>query len=65
MIDYALMYLEHHLSGTYLLVGPIIGTVTKSSVRILVETDHPTTISLNVFLVDELETDGRFVKSEV
>lgn len=46
--------------GVKAIVGPIIGLVSQTSARILIEVNIPTTLTFNVFHVDELTTDGRF-----
>ncbi len=46
-------------------VGPILGIVTSTSVRILVETDKTANISFNLFLVDEISKEGKYVLTEV
>lgn len=48
-----------------LIIGPLLGLVTQTSVRILVETDSDTELSINFFLVDELHTEARFIYEEV
>ena len=51
--------------GVTLIVGPLLGTISSNSVRVMIETDIDTTITLNIFHADEIIPDGRFLNSEV
>jgi hypothetical protein len=51
--------------GVTPLVGPVIGLVTQTSAKILVETDAITTISFNVFIIDGIAQAGQYLKIEV
>ena len=43
-----------------LTVGPVVGLISQSSVRILVETDADVTLTFHFFLFDQLHTESRF-----
>ena len=51
--------------NTELVVGPVLGLITQDSVRILVEADNTTTLTVHFFLMDELHTEARFVSGDV
>ena len=44
-----------------LTVGPVVGLVSQSSVRLLVETNIDVELVFHFFLLDELHTDARYV----
>lgn len=48
-----------------LTIGPVIGLLGHNLVRLLVETNIDTVISFNVFVVDEIVTDCRFIYEKV
>ena len=49
----------------HLLVGPVVGLVTDTSVRLLVEVDAAVELSFIVFVTDPLLADGKYKFSEV
>jgi len=51
--------------NTELVVGPVLGLVTQDSVRILLETDNTTTLTVHFFLMDELHTEARFICEDI
>lgn len=54
-----------YASGIAVVVGPVIGLVTQTSVNILVETDAAAMLSVNVFMIDSISQDGQYIKTEV
>jgi hypothetical protein len=44
-----------------LTVGPVVGLISQTSVRILVETNANVELTFHFFLFDELHTDSRFI----
>ena len=48
--------------GIELMVGPVLGLITQTSARILVETVVPTVMTLDVFLYDQYSTTGRHMQ---
>lgn len=51
-------------SGITLIVGPVIGLIGLTTVRLLIETNHSSELSFNFFSVDELSTESRFIREE-
>ena len=46
-------------------MGPVIGIIHQTSVRLLIETDKNTLVTLNTFLSDKELPENHFVKDEV
>lgn len=51
--------------GVELVVGPVLGLITQTSARILVEANITATLTINFFVLDSLHTEARFVREEV
>jgi len=51
--------------GVDLVVGPVLGLITQTSVRILIEANMNATLTINFFILDALHTEARFVREEV
>lgn len=49
----------------HLVVGPVVGLVTDTTVRLLVEVDTAVEVSFVVFIADPLLADGKYKFSEV
>ena len=49
--------------GTKLSIGPIVGLITQTSARILVESARSTLLTLHLFISDELSATARFLYS--
>ena len=51
--------------GVNLIVGPILGLISQTSVNILVEADTDAELAIHFFLIDKLHTEARYLKQEV
>lgn len=51
-------------SGIKLEVGPVLGIVTSNGVRVLVEVDSDCEVTMNFFVIDELNTEARFQRED-
>eukprot|EP01041_Mallomonas_annulata_P004510 gene4510-8965_t len=52
-------------SAVSLIVGPVLGTISQTTVRVMIETDISTTIEFHLFHVDELIPTGRYHSSKI
>ena len=50
--------------GVLLTVGPILGVIRQGTCRVLLEVNESVEVTLNVFLINELSSDGRLEYSK-
>jgi hypothetical protein len=61
-----IFFLFPYLStGFSLSVGPVLGLITDTSVKILIETVIATTVSFHLFALDSYAQEGNYLFSEV
>lgn len=53
------------LEDVHLILGPMLGLVTTSSVKVMVEVDVTSDVSLYVFRMDQFTLEGEFDHVEV
>ena len=48
-----------------MITGPVVGLVTQTSAKLLLEVSLPGEVALNVFLLSGMATEGRFISKQV